>query len=764
MHDPGNLILRRALRVAIVLPLAYIAVRYGLDLPAGAPYAGFGTFVLLAFADFGGPTKDRARAYVLAGLAGLVAIAIGTAASNYFWPSVIVTFVVCTALAYSGVLRGYVAAATTSILLPFVIAVTAPGDLDALWPRLIGFGVAVIFSLVGALVLWPVHIRSDLRAAVSEVLAASAIVVRALWPDVATGPAVDIDQSQRDFKDAVHRLHEKYGGQLLRPGSATSRDRALVLLIDELSRLRMFLLWRPDANNLKMPGDAALARTTADLLDVCTAALGHDGPPPDPLGIGDERERHRQATERWASQELADGNATQVKSALDAGFQLRLVATVTELVAGHSRVAVGAPAAAYQPTTVGVVLPTPHKSTWGTLSAQLSGSSPWLRNSLRSGLALTIAVAVAGLAELEHPFWVVLGTMTALRFDAIGTGRTAAQAIVGTTAGFVVGTGVLLLVGDHPVALWILLPIVVFLSGYTPGAISLVVGQASFTVFVIVFYALVAGPSIKTGEIRVVDVGIGLLISLMVSALMWPRGVAARVRKTLADSVHAATAYLVVAYDRLLLGQVAVTQASDARAAAYRAAALSDETFDLALAQQGPEKLHANTWAAIANSANQLRTSSELIVFLAEVDRSPVGCPTAADAMLACAHLVQARLNSAVDRLVSTDYDSSGSLYAEPGFGEGSDTDLTRIGDPFVRLREVTAACMAEWADRGTVGGDAAEATGDRADGEGGLGAAAISLVWAEDWILHLGWVAHRAEGLIDQRLAEASRPSAVAV
>ncbi|MGB2738754.1 MAG: FUSC family protein [Candidatus Nanopelagicales bacterium] len=757
MHDPGNLILRRALRVAIVLPLAYVAVRYGLDLPAGAPYAGFGTFVLLAFADFGGPTKDRARAYVLAGLAGLVAIAIGTAASNSFWASVIVTFVVCTTLAYSGVLRGYVAAATTSILLPFVIAVTAPGDLTALWPRLIGFGVAVVFALVGALVLWPVHIRSELRAAVSEVLAASANVVRALWPDVATGPAVDSDQAQRDLKDAEHRLHEKYGGQLLRPGSATSRDRALVLLIDELTRLRMFLLWRPDANNLKMPGDAALARTTADLLDVCTAALGQGGPPPDPLGMEEERDRHRQASERWASRELAEGNAPLVKSALDAGFQLRLVATVTELVAGDSRVAVGAPAAGYRPTTAGVALPTPHRSTWSTLSAQLSLSSPWLRNSLRSGLALTIAVAVAGLAELEHPFWVVLGTMTALRFDAIGTGRTAVQAIVGTTAGFVVGTGVLLLVGDYPVALWVLLPIVVFLSGYTPGAISLVVGQASFTVFVIVFYALVAGPSIKTGEIRVVDVGIGLLISLMVSALMWPRGVAARVRKTLAGSVHAATAYLVVAYDRLLLGQVAVAKAGTSRAAAYRAAALADETFDLALAQQGPEKLHANTWAAIANSANQLRTSSELIVFLAEADRSPIGCPAAADAMLTCAHLVQARLNSAIDRLAATDHDSTRSATVEPTSNEDSGTELTTMGDPFLRLREATAACMADWADRRNVGGDSSESVASPAGSSGrdGLGAAAISLVWAEDWILHLSWVADRADEIIDKRMAD---------
>lgn len=770
MHDPGKVILRRALRVAVLLPLAYVVVRYGLDLPAGAPYAGFGTFVLVAFADFGGPPRDRARAYLLAGLAGLVAIAIGTAASNSLWTSIPVTFVVCTVLAYSGVLRGYVAAATTSILLPFVIAVTAPGDLAALWPRLIGFAVAIVFSLIGALVLWPVYVRSTLRARVSEALAASANVVRSLWPDAATGPSIDPEVAQRELKEALHQLHVQYGGQLLRPGAATSRDRALVLLIDELSRLRMFLLWRPDANCLKMPGDAALARTVADLLDVCTAALGDGGPAPDPLGIEEERERHRKATERWASRELAEGHATQVKSALDAGFQLRLVATVTELIAGHSRVAVGGPTPTYRPSTDGVELPVPRRSTWGTLSTQLTLNSPWLRNSLRSGLALTIAVGVAGIAQLEHPFWVVLGAMTALRFDAIGTSRTAVQAIVGTTSGFVVGTGVLLLVGDKPVALWILLPIVVFLSGYTPGAISMIVGQASFTVFVIIFYALVAGPEIRTGEIRVVDVAIGLSISLLVSALMWPRGVAAQVRKTLTGSVHAATAYLVVAYDRLLLGQVATAQAGDARAAAYRASALSDETFDLALAQQGPEKLHPNTWAAVANAANQLRTSSELIVFLAEVDKSPVGCPAAADAMLACAHLVQAHLNSAVDRLVSTDYDSNGSLYTEPGFGESSDAALSRIGDPYVRLRDATIACMAGWADRGTVGADAARGSGldvgpdapERVGEE--LGDAAISLVWAEDWILHLGWVSHRAERLVDEQLAGGTPATTVAV
>ena len=69
VHDPGHLLFSRALRVAIVLPLAYLFTNYVLKMPEGALYAVFGTFVLLSFADFGGPTPDRARAYLVTGLA-----------------------------------------------------------------------------------------------------------------------------------------------------------------------------------------------------------------------------------------------------------------------------------------------------------------------------------------------------------------------------------------------------------------------------------------------------------------------------------------------------------------------------------------------------------------------------------------------------------------------------------------------------------------------------------------------------------------------
>ena len=180
MHDPGHLLFRRALRVAIVLPLAYLFTQYVLQMPAGSTYTVFGTFVLLSFADFGGPTRDRALAYIFTGIAGLVAVVLGTVAALNPFAAVICTFIVGAGLTYTGLLRGYVATATMSILLPFVIAVTAGPGLDQLPQRLIGFAVAVVVSLAAALLMWPAHYRSALRQRIADTMDASAnaVIVR----------------------------------------------------------------------------------------------------------------------------------------------------------------------------------------------------------------------------------------------------------------------------------------------------------------------------------------------------------------------------------------------------------------------------------------------------------------------------------------------------------------------------------------------------------------------------------------------------------
>jgi hypothetical protein len=51
--------------------------------------------------------------------------------------------------------------------------------------------------------------------------------------------------------------------------------------------------------------------------------------------------------------------------------------------------------------------------------------SVWFLNSLRSALALAVAVAVADVSGVQHGFWVVLGTLSVLRTSASATGATA---------------------------------------------------------------------------------------------------------------------------------------------------------------------------------------------------------------------------------------------------------------------------------------------------------------------------------------------------
>ena len=245
-------------------------------MPYGSTYTVFGTFVLLSFADFGGPTRDRARAYIVTGLAGLVAIILGTFAALNPIAAVVCTFIVGAGLTYSGLLRGYVATATMAILLPFVIAVTAGPGLDQLPQRLAGFVVAIVVSLAAALLMWPSHTRSALRQRVADAMDASANVIRAMWPpsDSSGGPAIDLQTRQRELTEAHHRMREQFDGQLMRPGSATSRDRALLQTIDELGRMRIILRWEPGSGDYKMPGDEGLARCSAEAMSSSADAIG----------------------------------------------------------------------------------------------------------------------------------------------------------------------------------------------------------------------------------------------------------------------------------------------------------------------------------------------------------------------------------------------------------------------------------------------------------------------------------------------------------
>jgi len=80
-RDPGGTSLRRALRVAIVVPSMAAFAGTIVGNPAAAPFAVFGAFALLGLADFGGPTIPRARAYAGAAAVGAGLVLLGTLVS-----------------------------------------------------------------------------------------------------------------------------------------------------------------------------------------------------------------------------------------------------------------------------------------------------------------------------------------------------------------------------------------------------------------------------------------------------------------------------------------------------------------------------------------------------------------------------------------------------------------------------------------------------------------------------------------------------------
>ena len=82
-------------------------------------------------------------------------------------------------------------------------------------------------------------------------------------------------------------------------------------------------------------------------------------------------------------------------------------------------------------------------------AGHLTSRSVWFRNSVRGAVALAVAVAVVETTTVQHGFWVVLGTLSVLRSNALGTGSTAVRAVVGTALGFVLGSVILVALGTH---------------------------------------------------------------------------------------------------------------------------------------------------------------------------------------------------------------------------------------------------------------------------------------------------------------------------
>lgn len=252
---------------------------------------------------------------------------------------------------------------------------------------------------------------------------------------------------------------------------------------------------------------------------------------------------------------------------------------------------------------------------------QASVRSVWVVNALRGGVALGIAVLVADLSSVQHGFWVVLGTLSVLRTNAVATGATALRALAGTAIGFVIGGALLVAIGSESSALWIVLPVAVAVAAYAPGTAPFEIGQAAFTVTVAVLFNLLVPAGWKVGVVRIEDVALGCAVSVAVGTLFWPRGLASVVGDDLADAYRSGAYYLRQAVQWIANVQ---DETADGAAEAVDAAGRLDEALRGFLAEQGSKHLAPLELSRLVGGALRLRLTAYSIAGLPK-DRSLLG-------------------------------------------------------------------------------------------------------------------------------------------
>jgi hypothetical protein len=261
--------------------------------------------------------------------------------------------------------------------------------------------------------------------------------------------------------------------------------------------------------------------------------------------------------------------------------------------------------------------------------AHVERHSFWLHNSLRGAAALALAVLVADLASVGHSFWVVLGTLSVLRSNALSTGQNVLRALSGTVIGILVGVGIILAIGIHATVLWALLPVAVLFAGLAPAAISFAAGQAGFSIVILVLFSLIEPAHWELGLVRIEDVAIGAAVSLVIGVVFWPRGAVPALQQAVSEALTDSSRYLYssVAYGVArcdALAPEAGAPNSEARQSAAAARRL-DDAFRGYLTERGSKNLPLAKVSTLINAVALIRLSAEAILDLWRHDHGEPG-------------------------------------------------------------------------------------------------------------------------------------------
>ena len=689
ISDPGRINLRKASRAAIVTAGLYALIVLGFDDDIVGLFAAFASFSALVFCDFGGALHARARAYFGVLVVGAALVALGTVVSEYTWAAAAVMAVVAFATVLVGALGGYFAASGITVILAYVLAAMVPGLDSTIVGREVGWVVGVAVAGVAALVLWPARERTVTRRAAADV--ADSLAAFVLDPTGETRASLDAASASLDAS----------AGAVFRPAGAAARDRALVAVVREL---RLAVQFSAQLRGTPDGADLALQRAVADELRAVAATLRVPSSTVDVSAIVIARAAHTEHLEGWVRDSMRERTSAAIIERFDAEFPGRALSLRVLALSANAATFSGAQllgldtAVDRAPADLTfLTAPTARVAFAHRLASHCNPSSVRFRAALRAAIGLAIAVAIGKAFDIQHGFWVVLGTLSVLRSNAFGTGVTAAQAVLGALIGFGVSSVVILGFGGNETLAWIALPVAIFLAAYTPGAIHFVVGQASFAVFVVLLFNIIQPEGWHTGLIRVEDIALGVSISIVIGAMLWPRGARAAAVDTFGVMLRDGAALMVASLRSLIDPEAHVdVDGPRNRAMASRDRAIS-ALEDYTVERNGGH-VDRDAWIALLSMSGTLLLASDGVARLSH-DDPVVGCGDAGQELFTAATTLEGAIGHVADTI-------------DPERGHVSDAVRTTLAPP---------------ADHGLAACINAHAHGD--------GVPPIALLWAREFV-----------------------------
>jgi uncharacterized membrane protein YccC len=547
------------------------------------------------------------------------------------------------AVLFAGVVSPQAVAGSTAALLTFVLPVSEQAGASAIGDRLLGWALAGALCVPVALFVWAGRWHDPLRHALAD-------AARAVADLLETGSAAGgVSAGRSDVDRALRALREQYEATPYRPTGAGPTDVALTNLVSRLewagSRARAATAQPPP------PGERARVEAVegaaAGVLRVVAELLVSADPGARPELATVLRASvvqlvaARDAASESVLASLAPGvgtpdvgtpgagtvdASTDPASALagvDPTYPVRMLAFALEMLADVALDTLG-------PEREGTGTVARWSVTLGSFvrvaTGHLTPRSVWFRNSVRGAVALALAVLVVEVTTVEHGFWVVLGTLSVLRSNALGTGATAVRAVLGTAIGFLVGYVVLLTLGPHDAELWLLLPVAVLVAGIAPTVVSFTAGQAGFTVFVVLVFNVIEPVGSRIGLVRVEDVLIGAVVSVVVGALFWPRGAGSELVRALGGAYATAASWLAAAVADVGRTDDGTTTAAGARWTRERTAAMAaarrlDDAYRQYLGERGAKRMSLSVISRLVTGNARMRLTAVTLEGLPDLAR-----------------------------------------------------------------------------------------------------------------------------------------------